>query len=218
MATKDPYRVGLLYRSGGQKMTAEAGNVRLGTTTREPKYGDQVYWFKSIGEFEKYRADVFEMKHGHTPPVPVVELLDAPESLNVAEVVKGICDGSRHLLDEEKEALKQWLIGQYPATTEGPWIEDPAFGSSGEEEPVLTRSTPPFPTKVPPYSPPPPPPMLQVQDRERIFAAHAGRRIRLNDFAEELQMDPEALKNIITNDPRYRSPIVAGWVSPASDS
>lgn len=190
-------------------MTAEAGSIRLGTTVRESRTGGQVFWFKSLADFEKHKFNVFEMKHGHTPPVPMVEMIPGESA---APDQSGIVVTMQKALED----LGMWVgytddgnvvIRRRPTDEElaagGFWVPEQ------QDANVSIEGTGTMPTaNVSTFAPPPPPPSFA----DAIFAAHGGRKIRLNDFAAELQIEPDDLKKIIISDSRYKE-IHAGWVS-----
>lgn len=181
----DRFRVGLCFYSAGQRVAVEAGlGPALGHTSHSEKYGQQVFWFKSVAEFEKYRQDIFEARNAFHRPVPVVEMLDE----------------------------------QPPEPKTAPPVAAPSLQAVASFETAKAAMNPAF---APPAPLPPPPPLpgtaptlptvADPLEAEAIFKFHAGRKIRIKEFAAELNCSPEYLEPIIKNDPRY-APIVGGWV------
>lgn len=69
----------------------------------------------------------------------------------------------------------------------------------------------PEPSPVSPVTIPPPPPAAPSTLADDIFAALAGRKIRVKDFAAELGLSPETVEEAVSSDSRFAK-IVAGWV------
>lgn len=82
----DKFRAGLLYYSAGQRVIVEAGFSPIGHTSLCPKTGQQVYWFKSLAEFERYKKDIFENTAGIHRPVPLFEPIGETVAVEAVEV------------------------------------------------------------------------------------------------------------------------------------
>lgn len=228
-AKKDRYRVGLLFRSGGMKQQVDAGFKKLGFTTRSPKYGDQVYWFPTVADFEKYRKDVFETKYAVVAPVPIFEFLE-PDMGPVVKKMRLALEGLGVMATITEDGNDVVFSRKGPSRETSPFGDNPFEGQNNEaavakvpdailggfvgrpedRQIYINQETGQLKSfnSDPNLLPPPPLPLTA----DAIYEAHAGRTLRLGEFAEELHMEPEALKNIIINDPRYRSPIQAGWI------
>lgn len=68
-------KVGVVYRSAGQRVDVEAGHKRIGMTSHDVTTGQQTYWFKD-GEFDRVKFDLFEMSSPLAKPVPVFRLVE----------------------------------------------------------------------------------------------------------------------------------------------
>lgn len=202
----DKIRVGLLYYSAGQRIVVEAGFQTIGHTVASAKYGQQIFWFSSVAMFEKYRKDIFESPMALNKPVPVFEVLEGEQKVDFA--------GVRKLL----QGLMVWLKNASPEDTA---TVDVGTGEVKALETVVVKQQAPAVTPVAAQAPVPPaflPPLLPpapvaaaMPSLEEIFTKHAGRNIRIKEFATELGVDSDALQAVIESDPRY-APMMGGWV------
>lgn len=191
----DKIRAGVFYFSAGQRVAVEVGATIIGHTSQNAK-GNQVYWFKSVADFERLRKDLFEATNPLYKPIPCFEVLTGMEGAleNIQAIAK---------LQEAVEKLGfyvGWTSSGEPVVS--PKKESPIAAARASMAPVAEL---------------PPPPPLPEKSPDEIFAALAGRKPRIQEFAAELNMDPARLKTLIEADPRY-APIVGGWVRTAEQT
>ena len=96
-------------------------------------------------------------------------------------------------------------VAPEPVVVKTPVAED-------AQEVFVPVPEPTSPTEIPaPVTIPPPPPAAPSTLADDIFAALAGRKIRVKDFAAELGLSPETVEEAVSSDSRFAK-IVAGWV------
>ena len=69
-------KVGVVYRSAGQRVDVEAGHKRLGRTSHDVSTGQQTFWFPDVETFERVKYDLFECASPLAKPVPIFRLVD----------------------------------------------------------------------------------------------------------------------------------------------
>jgi hypothetical protein len=197
-------QIGVIYRSAGQRVQVEAGHKRIGMTSHDVTTGQQTYWFKSQEEFDRVKYDLFEMASPLAKPVPVVRVVESEE----------IAKGSRELTPEQQEVLCEYAVRKHAALKaelETPVVVKTPVAEDAQEV-FVPVPEPTSPTEIPaPVTIPPPPPAAPSTLADDIFAALAGRKIRVKDFAAELGLSPETVEEAVSSDSRFAK-IVAGWV------
>lgn len=232
----DKYRVGLVFHGYGRKIPVDG--IKGAFTTHDNKIGQQVYWFKDLAEFEAKKKTIWLQKYLLGAPIPIVELLETSGDVTPAELVQKIISGKDPLPADARKKIVAWLR-QTPMDTKDliKVITTPIGAVTAEqgdrlvahaeeklkdiqdklspaevEKPQIPSD---FGAVAETSSQPEPEKTEAVKHSDAmadfVFKQHAGRKIRIKDFAVELDITPEELQPIIAKDPRY-APIAAGWV------
>lgn len=188
----DKYRVGLIFHGVGRKIPVDG--IRGAFTTHDNQIGQQVYWFASIAEFEAKKKAIYLQRYVLGAPVPVVQLLEQPP--DPTAIVQLILEGK--------------LV--FSAGQEQQIIDSIRTKRAASEPPPPPLSMAEIAPDLPDNPSPDAPAVASTALADFIFTQHAGRKIRVNDFAKALDIAPEDLKNIVSKDSRY-APMVAGWVT-----
>lgn len=122
----DKFRVGLIYYSAGLSVEVEAGHRMIGRTSRDPKIGEQVFWFPSVADFHKHRRDIFECigRFSINTPIPHFEPIEEPVPAAVEVPTAGEPDGKASVSYAEESG-----------STPEPVTTEPAAGSPVAEFP-----------------------------------------------------------------------------------
>ena len=179
-------KFGVEFFGTSLRIKIEDGFNIIGETDWNPKRGTQVYYFKDEQDWEMHRRSVFEAQYTFDKPVPFFEA-ELTGNVEIPTLTPTAKVATVRMEDIKTEPVMT-VIEPVAETKEE--VASEVLDTQTEADPAA-------------------PSMSQI-----VAIINEGKKVRFKDVADRLNVDPELVKNIITETPK--SPVTigqGGWVS-----
>lgn len=200
-------RVGIVYFSGGQRVTVERGYTIVGYTSYDDTTAQQTYWFPDLKTFAEQAKDIFESAAAHTRPIPVFQVLpDQPEDDAAFIALRDRLATPLATIADVEAVLNAWAqesVNAFAAKIQSAVQEFLAGVELREADAPLPDAASVF-ARLGAQSVPVEAPKSELEIvRDKIARSISGREVTLDALATENELTVDDLRSLLGDDDRF---------------